>query len=186
MRAAAVEWMESTLQDDEIFNELAGSFARENELQAAVRQAEQQLMNAWFATNPKDGDLGPSNVQIMQEAWAKLTPEQQAPAQLQLFNAYWHHTKEVQAQAGIAAMARMVGSTFLEDMDLETLDFAHVSVVDEGWTGVTEAGKVADYKDRPEETLPARATATVELEVLWRIIQEIKLLQFREQERAKG
>lgn len=178
------------MQDDEIFNELAGSFARENELQAATRQAEQQLMNAWFATNPKDGDLGPSNVQIMQEAWAKLTTEQQAQAQIQLFNAYWHHTKHVQDEAGIIAMAKIVGSSFLEPMDLETLDFAHVSVLEGDWTRgdgqVVEVGRVSDFKDRPEETLPEMATVHVELEVVWRLIQEIKLLQFREQQRAEA
>lgn len=175
------------MEDEEIFNELAQSYGRENVLQAAIRQAEQQLMNAWFATNPKDGELGPSNVQIMEEAWAKLTPEQQEKALRQLFNGYWHHTKAVQDQAGIAAMARMVGSTFLEDMDLETLDFAHVSVLEGDWQNgdgqVVEVGRVSDFKDRPEETLPKMATVHVELEAVWRLIQEIKLLQFREQQR---
>jgi hypothetical protein len=176
------------LQDDEIFDELSRSYETEDALQAAIRQAEQQLMNAWHAMNPKDGDHGPSNVQIMEEAWAKLTPEQQEKGLRQLFNGYWHHTKAVQAQAGIAAMARMVGSTFLEDMDLETLDFAYVSVLEGDWTNgdgqVVEVGKVSDFKDRPEETLPEMATVHVELEVVWRLIQEIKLLQFREQQRA--
>lgn len=178
-----------TMDDDVLGDPLDGDrelFRRMkvgHELLAATRQAEQQLMNAWRAMNPGDGDHGPSSIQIMEEAWAKLTPEQQEEAlRHDLFNAYWHHTRAVQDEADMAAMARINGSSFLEHMDLETLDFAHVSLVDEDWTTVTRAGTVADYKDRPEEVLPQRASATIELEVLWRLIQEIKLLQFRQRQ----
>lgn len=169
--------------DDHIFAELASSYERPNALQAAVAQAEQQLMNAWHATNPKDGSLGPSNVQVMEEAWAKLTDDERAQAMKQLFNAYWHHAKEVQQRADVAAMAKIQGSTFLEDMDLDTLEFAHVSVLDGDWmhgdAQITEAGIVRDHLHVPEEVLPKMATVHVELEVVWRLIQELRLLQFR-------
>lgn len=129
------------------------------------------------------GGQGLSNVDIMVQVWEQVPEEDKPKAMRELFNGYWHHIKQCQADEGIIAMANIQGSTFLEYMDLESLDFAYVSVVEGGLTAeearIRQLGRVGEYKDAPQETLPDMAMAYVELEVLWRIIQEIKMLRYR-------
>jgi hypothetical protein len=168
---------------DDAFNELAGNYNVGNELLAAMRQAEQQLTSAWMATNPEDGSYGPGDLQIMAEAWVKLNPEQQEKAlRHDLFGAYRHHVRDLQERHDIMTMAKLDGSSFLDgdDSDLDVIAWAGVMTYDLNADSTVEVCKMRDALDLPENGLP-QAYVPVPVDTLWRLVQEVQLLRFRDQ-----
>lgn len=163
--------------DDEKIDRLEQSFYTNNELMAAVRRAEQHLHNHVRQNTTPDHKPFYTDIDVMTLAFSYLTDEQRHYAVTHdLFIAYCHHRRYLQEQDNLATAARLEGFSFLEHDDLDMLSYSQIFVVDDD---SDTARNMMDVMGLSEDVVP-EGSALVPIDAVWRIIQEIKLLKFRE------
>lgn len=160
---------------------LHASLLAGNDLLAAVRQADQEF-NAKMDRSEIAGIL---DTDVMELAWSRLDPAQQAKAMGHLFTAYRHHIRDVQEKYDLAVLANLDGSTFLSDdgMDLDLAEAGMVVRYAEDGRAEQEMMRTREMLALPLENVP-RAYVAIEAGNLWRIMQEVRLLRAKLE--AKG
>lgn len=149
-----------------------------NFLVAARAQAEQELMNAWLAKPREEGSVGPSDLDIMELAWSRLSVDQQHQAlHHDLFGVYAHYTRQLKEERDRIDMDRLTGASYLDNDDLDVLLWAHVGGLGEGETMKDMLGK------EPTEDMSKGAWVTVPYDTMWRVLKEVELLRAREDAR---
>jgi hypothetical protein len=155
-----------------------------NELLPAMRQADQEL-----TAELQRGDReSVSDLDVMELAWSRLTTDQQEKAlHNELFGCYRKVIRDTQERLDLMTMAKLDGSSFLDgdDSDLDVIAWAGVMTYDHHTDSTVEVCKMRDVLDLPENGLP-EAYVPVPVDTLWRLVQEIKLLRFRQNEKAQA